>query len=141
MEGAVYNHVVDPQLRISENLVILMQAECSENLRLPMVADGREICLRYISKGECDRSCTRSHAPLCGHTRELVIWFIGGSREDINKKRKINRVGVQASHGGHWDRGVYRNSENQNSTRFVGGCGGGRDGHNGGVGGRRGGNG
>ena len=51
VEGAVYNHGVDPQLQISEILVILMQVACSENLRLPMVADGREICLWYISKG------------------------------------------------------------------------------------------
>ena len=58
------NHGVDPQLRISKNLGILTQVAHQENLRLPMGADGREICLRYISKGECDRSCTRSHAPL-----------------------------------------------------------------------------
>ena len=30
------NHGVDPQLRISENLDILTQVACSENLRLPM---------------------------------------------------------------------------------------------------------
>ena len=59
-----HNHGVDPQLRISKNLGILKKFALLENLRLPMGADGREICLRYISKGECDRSCTRSHAPL-----------------------------------------------------------------------------
>ena len=58
------NHGVDPQLRIRKNLGILTQVAHQENLRLPMGANGREICLRYISKGECDRSCTRSHAPL-----------------------------------------------------------------------------
>ena len=45
------NHGVDPQLRISETLGILTQVERSENLHLPMVADGREICLWYISNG------------------------------------------------------------------------------------------
>ena len=50
------NHGVDPQLRISKNLGILTQVARQENLRLPMGAYGREICLRYISKGECDRS-------------------------------------------------------------------------------------
>ena len=45
------NNGVDLQLRISENLGILMQAARSENLRLPMGEDGREICLQYISKG------------------------------------------------------------------------------------------
>ena len=58
------NHRVDPQLRISENLGILTQVVRLENPRLPMGADVRDICLRYISKGECDRSYTRSHAPL-----------------------------------------------------------------------------
>ena len=54
------NHGVDLQLRISENLGILTQVARSENLRLPMGADGREICLQYILKGECGRSC-RTH--------------------------------------------------------------------------------
>ena len=44
------NHGVDPQLRISKNLGILKWFARQENLRLPMGADGREICLRYISK-------------------------------------------------------------------------------------------
>ena len=57
-------HGVDLQLCISENVGILTQVARSENLRLPMGSDGREICLFYISKGECDRSCTLSHAPL-----------------------------------------------------------------------------
>ena len=138
------NNGVDPQLRISENLGILMQAARSENLLLPMGEDGREICLQYISKGECDRSCTRSHATLRGHTRELVISFIRGYREAMNKKRKFDGVGAQASHGETWDRGGYRNSETQNGTIFGDGSGrrgGSRDGQNGGGGGGSGGNG
>ena len=47
-----HNHGVDPQLRISKNLGILKKFALLENLRLPMGADGREICLCYISKGE-----------------------------------------------------------------------------------------
>ena len=105
-----------------------------------MEDDGREICLRYISKGECDRSCTRSHAPLRGHTRELVIRFIWGSREAINKKREFDGIGSQASCRRTWDRGNYQNSETQNGTRIGGGRGGGRYGQNGGGGGGRGGN-
>ena len=58
------NHGVDPQLCISENLVIITKFAPQENLRLPMGANGREIFLRYISKGECVRSRTRSHTPL-----------------------------------------------------------------------------
>ena len=50
------NHGVDLQLHISENLGIITKFARQENLRLPMGANGREICLRYISKGECDRS-------------------------------------------------------------------------------------
>ena len=58
------NHGVDPQLCISENLGIITKFARQENLRLPIGANGTEICLHYISKEECDRSCTRSHAPL-----------------------------------------------------------------------------
>ena len=76
--GALHQGV-DLKLRISENLGILTQVARSENLRLPMGVDGRDICLRYISKGECDRSCTHSYAPLRGKTRELVIRFNWGS--------------------------------------------------------------
>ena len=70
-----------------------------------------------------------------------MIQFIQGSGEAMNKKRKFDGVGAQASHGGQWDRGGYWNSEHQNSTRFGGGHGGGRDGLNSGGGGWRGGNG
>ena len=105
------NHGVDLQLRISENLGIITKFARQENLRLPMGAYGREICLCYISKGECDRYCTRSHAPLRGHMRELVIRFIRGSREAMNKKRKFDGVGAQASHEVSWDRSGYRNLE------------------------------
>ena len=117
-----------------------------ENLRLPLGADGREICLRFSSKGDCNRSCTRSHAPLRGRTRYLVIRFIMWDREEIKKinKRKFDGIGDQGYHRGHWDRGGYhghRNSETQNGARFGGGRGGGRDGNNGGGSGARGGHG
>ena len=79
-EGTVFNHGVDPQLQIIENLGSMTQAERTDNLLLPVGADGREICLRFSSKGDCNRSCTHSHAPLRGHTRELVICFIRGGR-------------------------------------------------------------
>ena len=145
IEGTVYNHGVDPQLRVSENLGIMTQAERTENLRLPVGADGRDICLWYISKGEFNSSSMRSHAPLRGRTRELVIRFIRGSREAMNKnKRKFDGVGEEALHGRHWDRGGYWNSENQNGAIFGGGRGvrgGGRDGNNGRSNGGRGGNG
>ena len=49
-DGTVFNHGVDPQLRISEKLGLITQAEHSENLRLPVGADGRVICLRFRSK-------------------------------------------------------------------------------------------
>ena len=52
-EGTVFNHGVDPQLRISENLGLMTQAARAENLRLPVGEDGREICLWFISKGYC----------------------------------------------------------------------------------------
>ena len=139
----VRNHRVDLQLHISEILGILTQVARSENLCLPMGADGREICLRYISEVKCDRSCTRSHAPLQEHSRELVIRFIQGSQETINKNRNFEGVGAQASHEGTWDRGRYQNSDTHNGIRFCvgrGGCGGGRDGQNGRGGGGHGGN-
>ena len=48
---SVHNIGVDPQLRIMEKFGDITAAAHSENLRFPLVADGREICLRYHSKG------------------------------------------------------------------------------------------
>ena len=73
-----------------------------------------------------------------------MIRFIWESREVMKKKRKCDGVGVQELQGRHWDRGGYRKSENQNSTRFGGGRGRrgvSRDSQNGAGGGGRGGNG
>ena len=50
--GSVFNHGIDPQLRIIENLGSITQAERTENLRLSLRADGREIYLHFISKGD-----------------------------------------------------------------------------------------
>ena len=140
--SSVFNHGVDPQLRIIENLGSMTQAAHTENLRLPVGANGREICLRFSSKGYCNRSCTRSHALLRGHTRELVIRFIRGSREVMNKyKRNCDGVGEQVYHRGHCDRGGlhrYQNLETQNGARFGDRRGRGRDVNNGGGGGVRG---
>ena len=139
-EGTIFNHGVDPQLQISENLGLITQAAHPENLRLPVGADGRVICLQFSLKRECHRSCKRSHAPLHNHNWELVIRLIRGAREAMNKnKRKFDGVGKQGSHGEHWDRcghHGHRNSDIQNGARFGGGRGGVRDRNNsvGGVG-------
>ena len=49
---AVFNHVIDPQLRIMERLRDMTVTARSENLRIPLTADGREICLLFSSKGD-----------------------------------------------------------------------------------------
>ena len=48
--GTIFNHGIDPQLRIIENMGNMTLAACSENLRIPLGADGRDICLRFRSK-------------------------------------------------------------------------------------------
>ena len=122
-------------MRIVENLGSMTMAARSENLCPPLGAYGREIYLRSISKGDCNRSCTRYHAPLRRHNQELVIHYIRGDREAMNKfnERIIDFVGDERSHVGHWDRGGHhrhRNSEAHNGTRFGGGCGRGKGGSN-----------
>ena len=99
-------------------------AACSENLRPSLGADVRDICLRFSSKGDCNRSCTRSHVPLRGHNRELMIRYIRGAREAMNKlnNRKFDGVGDQRAHGGHWDRGINHgnwNTKAENGARFC----------------------
>ena len=42
-DGTVFNHGIEPQLRIIENLGLMTQAAHSENFRLPVGADGRAI--------------------------------------------------------------------------------------------------
>ena len=63
---AVFNHGVYPQMRIMERLGYMTAEERSENLRIPLEEDGREIFLRFLSKGYYIRSCTRSYAPVRG---------------------------------------------------------------------------
>ena len=47
----VHNIGVDPQLRVMEILGKMMPVARLYNLRCPMEADGREICICYHSKG------------------------------------------------------------------------------------------
>ena len=48
---AVFNHGLDLQLRIMERHGGMTGVARSENLRIPLAEDGREICLRFLSKG------------------------------------------------------------------------------------------
>ena len=103
---AVFNHGVDPQLRIMERLGDMRAAALLENLRFSLAADDRDICLRFLSKGDCIRSCTRSHAPVQEHNRNSVIQYISVGREVMNpsRKRKLNDYVYWGSHRGNWDR-------------------------------------
>ena len=47
----IFNHGVDPHLQIIESLGSMTLVARLENLRLPLGADGREICLHFSSKG------------------------------------------------------------------------------------------
>ena len=102
----VFNHGVDLQLRIMERLGDMTGAVLLEKIRIPLAADGREICLLFLSKGDCIRSCTRSHAPMRGHNRDSVIGYIRVAREvmDPSQKRKFDGGGDRGSHRGHWER-------------------------------------
>ena len=70
-------------------------AERSENLHTPLAADGREICLHFLSKEDCIRSCARSHAPVRGHNMEAMMRYIMVSRDvmEPSRKRKFNSGG------------------------------------------------
>ena len=106
VHNAIFKHGIDPQLRIMEKLGDMTGVARSENLRTPLVADGTEICLHFSSKGDCVRSCTRSHAPVRGKNRDLVIRYTRVAREATNQSqnRKYDSDGDQVSHRGHWDR-------------------------------------
>ena len=84
----IFNHGIDPQMRIMERLGDMTVVARSENLLIPLAVDGREICLHFISKGDCVRSCTRSYVPVKGHNRDLVILYIRVAREEMNQSRK-----------------------------------------------------
>ena len=47
---AVFNHGVDPQMRIMDRLGDMTGAARSENLHIPLATDGRKFCLRFLSK-------------------------------------------------------------------------------------------
>ena len=105
-QDTVHSIVVDPQLRIMEKLGEITVAALLENLCCPLAEDGREICLQYHSNRECARSCTRSHAPLWGHSRDNVIRYIGIFRFALypSRKRKFNGGSDQGYYGVHWNR-------------------------------------
>ena len=54
---AVFNSRVYLQICIMERLGDMTETARLENLRIPLAADGREICLHLLSKGDCIRSC------------------------------------------------------------------------------------
>ena len=101
--NAIFNHGIDLQLQIMERLSDMKRATRSENLRIPLVADGREICLLFLSKRDCIRSCTRSHVPVRGHNCDLVIQYIRVAREAMNQyqRRKFDGGVDWGSHRGH----------------------------------------
>ena len=149
---SVFNHGLDPQVRIMERLGDMTAAARSENLHIPLTADGREICLHFLSKGDCIKYCTISHAPVRGNNREAVIQYIRVGRVvmDPSSKRNFHGGGDQGSHRRHWDRSGgngTRNSEGKNHENGAvfgsGKCGhsGGKDGNNGRCGAARGGSG
>ena len=102
----VFNKGRDPQMRIMEILGEMMAAARSENLRIPLAEDFRDIYLHFISKGDSIMSCTCAHAPVWGQNREAVLRYIRIGRDvmDVSRKRKFNGGGDQGSHMGHWDR-------------------------------------
>ena len=86
--NTIFNYRIDPQLRIMGNMGNMQVAAHSENLCIPLEADGREICLRFSSKGDCVKSCTRSHALVRGYNHDLVIHYIMVDREAMNQSHK-----------------------------------------------------
>ena len=49
---AVFNHGVDPQLRIMERLGYMRLLARSENICIPLAVDVQEIYLLFLSKGD-----------------------------------------------------------------------------------------
>ena len=98
----VHNIGVEPQLQIMERLGETMSAARSENLRCPMKAYVREICLLYHSKGECVKHCPRSHVPLREQIWENIIRYIRNCRAAHNPSinREFNGGSKQVSYGG-----------------------------------------
>ena len=99
----VFNHRIDPQLRIMKRLGDITAAARLENLRISLAADGREIFLRFLSKGYFVRSCMRSHAHVQGHNKEAVIRYIRIDRDvmDPSRNSKFNGGGYWGSRGVH----------------------------------------
>ena len=100
----VFNNRVDPQLWIIKRLGEMTVAARLEKIRCPLALDGEEICLSFQSKGDCVRSCTRSHETLRGQSRENILRYISINGFTLNpsKKRKFNGGGDQGYYRGHW---------------------------------------
>ena len=111
-----------PQLRLIERFWELLMADNQDNLHCPLVADSRDIWLRYHSKGECIRSCTGSHATLRFQTRNNIIRFIMKCQAHLEPERKRKSNGS----GG---RGAYRGQQGWNMRGDNGFHGQNPDGH------------
>ena len=90
-----FNTRVEPQMRIMERLGEMTAAAHLENLRCPLVAYGREICLRFHSKGDCVKSCTRSHAPLRDIVRKFCYATSGFEGLPLNPQRRESLTGEE----------------------------------------------
>ena len=99
----IFNHGIDPQLRIMERLGEMTGAAHLEKLLTPLAADCREICLHFISKEDCVISCTRLHAPVRKYNQDSEIQNIKIAPEamDPSRKRKFDRSGDQRSQRVH----------------------------------------
>ena len=64
----------------------------------PKGSDGREICIKFHSKGDCFRDCSRSNAPIRGQAQEDYIYNVnhfqtGYEVGNFTWKRKISGGG------------------------------------------------
>ena len=108
------NPDVDSRLRVMEIFREFLCETKRDGITCPEGADGREVCIKFHSKGTCTRGCSCSHASLQDQTRADYTRFLDHCRSGYeaikySRNRKSSRDGrnfidgwqVQQQHS--WD--------------------------------------
>ena len=84
---------MEPRLRVMEQFREFSCETNRDGITCPNGSDGREVFIKFHSKGKRTRDCFRSHASLRGQTRADYIHFLDHFRSgyetgNYNKQRK-----------------------------------------------------
>ena len=88
------NPDLDPRLRLMEGFRIFFYETNRDSIMCPKGSKNIEVCIQFLSKGNCTCNTSRSHPYLRGQIQEEYIRFFDHCRSrykagNYNRKRQI----------------------------------------------------